>query len=81
LQKKWYLKLYGFENEEQLSEFLRSKNVIFDAGCGLGYKAKWFADLSPDSLVIGMDFSDAVFIAAKEYNEQKKSPFHKRRYS
>jgi ubiquinone/menaquinone biosynthesis C-methylase UbiE len=77
LQKKWYLKLYGFENEEQLSEFLRSKNVIFDAGCGLGYKAKWFADLAPDSLVIGMELSDSVFIAAKEYNDTKNLLFIK----
>jgi len=76
-QKDWYFKLYGFKNEEQFSTFLRSKKVIFDAGCGLGYKAKWFADLSPDSLVIGMDFSDAVLIAAEKYNNRKNLLFIK----
>ena len=64
-QFKWYLELYGFKNEEQLKIFLQSKRVIFDAGCGLGYKAAWFAKLAPNSIVIGMDFSEAAKIAAK----------------
>ena len=67
MQKKWYLKLYGFSTEKELASFLQTKEYIFDAGCGLGYKAKWFADLSPNSIVIGMDFSDACQIAAKNY--------------
>ena len=66
-QFKWYLELYGFKNEEQLKIFLQSKRVIFDAGCGLGYKAAWFAKLAPNSIVIGMDFSEAAKIAAKRY--------------
>ena len=66
---KWYLELYGFKNEEELKVFLESKRVIFDAGCGLGYKAAWFAKLAPNSVVIGMDFSDAAKIAAKRYKD------------
>lgn len=77
MQKEWYLKLYGFENEEELAKFLKTKKYIFDAGCGLGYKAKWFADLSPDSIVIGMDFSDACDIAAKNYKDTKNLYFIK----
>ena len=42
-QRKWYLALYGFESEDALAVHLRACNVIFDAGCGLGYKAAWFA--------------------------------------
>lgn len=68
-QFKWYLELYGFKNEEQLKIFLQSKRVIFDAGCGLGYKAAWFAKLAPNSIVIGMDFSEAAKIAAKRYKD------------
>lgn len=68
-QKQWFLKLYGFESEAQLSDFLLSKPVIFDAGCGLGYKAAWFAKLAPSSLVIGMDFSDAAAQAAFAYQQ------------
>jgi ubiquinone/menaquinone biosynthesis C-methylase UbiE len=67
MQRKWYLQLYGFDSECKLAEFLRSKKIIFDAGCGLGYKAAWFAQLAPDSLVIGMDFSDAAKLAADIY--------------
>lgn len=67
-QKKWYLRLYGFESEEEFSAFLKTKKVIFDAGCGLGYKAAWFAELSPESLVIAMDYSEAVFNASETYS-------------
>ncbi len=66
-QFEWYLKLYGFDTEEDLKKFLQTKKVIFDAGCGLGYKAAWFAKLAPNSIVIGMDYSDAAGIAAKNY--------------
>jgi SAM-dependent methyltransferase len=66
-QRDWYLKLYGFGSEEALALFLLTKSVIFDAGCGLGYKAAWFAQLAPHALVIGMDFSDAAHQAARAY--------------
>ncbi len=68
-QYEWYLKLYGFDSEGDLKSFLKSKKVIFDAGCGLGYKAAWFAKLAPESIVIGMDYSDAAIIAARNYKE------------
>lgn len=67
IQKDWYLDLYGFSSENELSEFLRKNKIILDAGCGLGFKAAWFAELSPESLVIGMDFSDVVNQAAEYY--------------
>ena len=66
-QRDWYLQLYGFGSEAALAQFLKSKRVIFDAGCGLGYKAAWFAELAPHALVIGMDFSDAARQAARAY--------------
>ena len=68
-QRDWYLQLYGFGTEATLADFLASKRVIFDAGCGLGYKAAWFARLAPHALVIGMDFSDAARQAAAAYRE------------
>ena len=68
-QRDWYLQLYGFGTEAALADFLASKRVIFDAGCGLGYKAAWFARLAPHALVIGMDFSDAARQAAAAYRE------------
>ena len=66
-QKEWFLKLYGFDSEETLKQFLSSKNTIIDTGCGLGYKAAWFAELAPRATVIGLDISESIFIAAENY--------------
>jgi ubiquinone/menaquinone biosynthesis C-methylase UbiE len=66
-QRQWYLKLYGFADESALARYLAGCHVIFDAGCGLGYKAAWFARLAPHALVIGMDYSDAARQAAAAY--------------
>lgn len=66
-QKDWFLDLYGFDSEKKFKEFLSDKKIILDAGCGLGYKAKWFADLAPHAVVIGVDISDAALLAAKNY--------------
>ncbi len=76
-QKNWYLSLYNFKNENELKEFLISKEIILDAGCGLGYKANWFAELSPNTQVIGMDFSDSVFIARETYKNVSNLEFVK----
>lgn len=67
-QKRWYLDLYGFNDEQHLAEFLTTRKVIIDAGCGMGYKAAWFAELAPQALVIGIDYSDAAFQAAAAYS-------------
>ena len=76
-QKKWFLKLYGFKSEIDLENFLIKKKVVFDAGCGLGYKAAWFASLAPETLVLAMDFSDSVIEAAKTYKKLKNLFFIK----
>lgn len=77
MQKRWYLELYGFGTEHALAAFLKTKPVIFDAGCGLGYKAAWFAQLAPQSLVIGMDYSDAAIQAAQNYRDVDNLVFMK----
>lgn len=66
-QRDWYLKLYGFGTEDALRTFLADKAVVFDAGCGLGYKAAWLAELAPHAVVVGMDFSEAAAHAARRY--------------
>jgi SAM-dependent methyltransferase len=66
-QLKWYLDLYGFTDDNDLKDFLQTRKIILDAGCGLGYKAAWMVLLSPKSIVIDMDFSDAVFTDADRY--------------
>lgn len=69
-QRKRYLTLYGFESEDALRTHLATCDVIFDAGCGLGYKALWLAELAPHALVIGMDFSHAAKQASINYAHQ-----------
>lgn len=67
MQRRWFLDLYGFSSEADLCRFLRQHPVILDAGCGLGYKAAWFAELAPESTVIGVDFSTSADQAARSY--------------
>ena len=76
-QHDWYLKLYGFNNENDLKKYLSKQKIILDAGCGLGYKAAWFAEMSPESLVIGMDYSDSAIIASQTYKHLKNLFFIK----
>ena len=66
-QFDWFLKLYGFDSEETLKQYLSNKPLIMDTGCGLGYKAAWFAQLAPKSIVLGIDISDALDLAAKNF--------------
>lgn len=68
-QFEWFLNLYGFDSENDLKEFLSTKNTIIDTGCGLGYKAAWFARLAPHATVIGIDISDALELAAKNFSD------------
>lgn len=67
-QFDWFLKLYGFDSEEALKKYLGTKKIIIDTGCGLGYKAGWFAKLAPQAIVIGIDISDALDLAAKNFS-------------
>jgi SAM-dependent methyltransferase len=68
-QFEWFLSLYGFSSEEDLKNYLSDKKVIIDTGCGLGYKAAWFAKLAPHAIVLGVDISDSIYVAAKNFNE------------
>jgi ubiquinone/menaquinone biosynthesis C-methylase UbiE len=67
-QFDWFLKLYGFGTEGNLKNYLADKKLIIDTGCGLGYKAGWFAKLAPHATVIGIDISDALDLAAKNFS-------------
>lgn len=69
--KKWYLELYGFDNERTFKSFLINQKIILDAGCGTGHKAAWMAELSPESLIIASDISDSIFSAAKHYKNHE----------
>ena len=66
-QYDWFFSLYGFSNEVDLKNYLTDKSIIVDTGCGLGYKAKWLAELAPNATVIGIDISEACKIASRNY--------------
>ena len=76
-QFEWFLSLYGFSSEEDLKIFLSDKYVIVDTGCGLGYKAAWFAKLAPHAIVFGVDISDSIYLAAKKFKEYNNLYFLK----
>ena len=67
-QKKWYLELYGFETETALAEYLSQCEFVLDAGAGTGYKAAWFAELSPATTVIAVDISSSLQVASQHYS-------------
>jgi SAM-dependent methyltransferase len=66
-QFEWFLSLYGFKSEGDLKLYLSNKKTIIDTGCGLGYKAAWFAKLAPHAIVLGIDISDSINIAIKNF--------------
>lgn len=76
-QFSWFLQLYGFASEDGLKKYLSEKKVIMDTGCGLGYKAALFAKLSPESIVLAVDISDAVDLAAKNFSHLPNLYFFK----
>jgi ubiquinone/menaquinone biosynthesis C-methylase UbiE len=76
-QFEWFLSLYGFDSENSLKDFLSTKKIILDTGCGLGYKAAWFAKLAPHAIVIGIDISDAIDIAAEKFKSLENLYFIK----
>jgi len=76
-QYEWFLSLYGFKNEIDLANFLKDKKTIIDTGCGLGYKAAWFAKLAPHATVLGIDISDAAMIAAKNFKQYPNLFFYR----
>lgn len=67
-QKSWFLDLYGFSSESELSKYLKDKKIIVDTGCGLGIKSEWLAKLAPNSIVLGLDISDSIYLAAEKYS-------------
>lgn len=68
-QFEWFLSLYGFESEDSFRAYLSDKQTIIDTGCGLGYKAAWLASLAPHATVLGVDISDSVEVAARNFKQ------------
>jgi len=61
-QRAWYLQKFGWGNVSRLRKFLWNKNMILDAGCGLGRDVKLYAE-NTKGIVFGVDISDSVMVA------------------
>jgi len=66
IYRKWYLKRYGYNTEQNLKKFLKDKHYILDAGCGLGRDSKFFGELNPKATIIAVDQSPHAIKAAKK---------------
>lgn len=69
VQFDWYLRCYGYAGEAEFARQLAGRKLALDAGCGPGYKAAWFARLSPGTQVVAMDVSESVNLAAQRYSD------------
>ena len=66
IYRKWYLERYQYFTKDNLKEFLKDKNSIMDAGCGLGRDSKFFAELNPDAKILAVDQSPYAIDVATE---------------
>jgi SAM-dependent methyltransferase len=61
----WNLKLLGWSDEDAYAAHIRPFRVLLDAGCGNGRELIRLARLNPDALVVGLDISHAIDVAAR----------------
>jgi SAM-dependent methyltransferase len=61
----WMMSVLGWRDEAHYAAYLSGARVILDAGCGNGRETIRLARLNPEALVIGLDISDAVDVAAE----------------
>ena len=67
-QRKWFLDRYGWGTKENFDKFLESKNMILDAGTGIGNSAK-FLSTNKKSEVIALDASESIDFAYEKYGK------------
>jgi len=44
-QKKWFLERFGWKTISKFNRFLKTSNIILDAGTGIGNSAKLFSEI------------------------------------
>jgi SAM-dependent methyltransferase/uncharacterized protein YbaR (Trm112 family) len=73
-QHEWYDERYGWGSEAGLERFLDGREMILDAGCGLGRDVARYARLSR-AQVIGFDLSDSVERAHRDFGAAENAHF------
>ncbi len=61
---KQFLDRFGWENPRNINEFLSAKQSILDAGTGLGWHVKFYAEQTKGE-VFGVDISQSIDVAYK----------------
>jgi SAM-dependent methyltransferase/uncharacterized protein YbaR (Trm112 family) len=65
-QYEWYVERFGFETEHGLRSFLSNKQMVLEAGTGLGGDAARFARLSR-ATVVALDLSESIVTAHRQF--------------
>jgi SAM-dependent methyltransferase/uncharacterized protein YbaR (Trm112 family) len=74
-QYPWYDARYGFGDEDGLRDALTRARRVLDAGSGLGYDAARFARVCPEGQVVGLELTDLVVAAEREFGSQPNLHF------
>lgn len=67
---EWLLPRYGWKSSRAYQQFMKTKRVILDAGCGLGRETLRMAKANPDAFIIGLELSECVDEAAQHARKQ-----------
>lgn len=67
-QFKWYLDRFWDGNANKFKRFLQNKNMVLDAGTGMGHSAKWFSS-NNGAQVFAIDISQGIDVAYKNYGK------------
>ena len=68
----WYIKRYKYKNKANLKKFLKTKQYILEAGCGLARDSKLFADLNKKAKIYACDQSiNSIRIARRNLKDYK----------
>lgn len=70
VMEEWLLPRYGWNTHKAYENFMRSKNIMLDAGCGLGREALRMARANPCAKIIGLELSECVDEAARHAKMQ-----------
>ncbi len=68
--RDWLVEKYFDNNEKMIDRLFEQGNILLDAGCGSGSSAfALFGDWLDDIEYIGVDISDSIYQAEKNYQE------------
>lgn len=70
VMEEWLLPRYGWSDKNSYVDYMKTKAVMLDAGCGLGREALRMAGANPGARVVGLELSRCVDEAARHAREK-----------